>query len=79
MRYLSSHECHNLYSVSDTNAILPQFDRFGVNPVLADILTDAQMEKVSEIVLAVFRVSDQRVIFPRFPLLNYLEIELFPF
>ena len=31
--------------------------RFGVIPILADILTDAQKEKVSRIILAVFRVS----------------------
>jgi hypothetical protein len=30
--------------------------RFGVIPILADILADAQKEKVSRIILAVFRV-----------------------
>ncbi len=37
--------------------MLPLLDRFGVIPILADILTDAQKEKVSRIILAVFRVS----------------------
>ena len=31
--------------------------RWGVIPILADILADAQKEKVSRIILAVFRVS----------------------
>lgn len=31
--------------------------RFGVIPILADILSDAQKEKVSRIILAVFRVK----------------------
>lgn len=30
-------------------------NKFGVIPILADILTDAQKEKVSRIILAVFR------------------------
>jgi len=36
--------------------------RFGVIPILADILSDAQKEKVSRIILAVFRVRKWSVI-----------------
>ena len=38
-------------------AIAERLKNFGVIPVLADILADAQKEKVSRIILAVFRVS----------------------
>ena len=37
--------------------IAEKLNAYGVIPVLADILADAQKEKVSRIILAVFRVS----------------------
>lgn len=37
--------------------IAEKLNKFGVIPILADILTDAQKEKVSRIILAVFRVK----------------------
>ncbi len=38
--------------------IAEKLNTFGVIPILADILADAQKEKVSRIILAVFRVSN---------------------
>ena len=38
--------------------------RCGIIPILADILADAQKEKVSRIILAVFRVSLTSIYFP---------------
>ena len=37
--------------------IAEKLNAYGVIPVLSDILADAQKEKVSRIILAVFRVS----------------------
>ena len=43
-------------NLAKATSIMLLFLRFGVIPILADILTDAQKEKVSRIILAVFRV-----------------------
>lgn len=37
------------------------YHRFNVIPILADILSDSVKEKVTRIILAVFRVSQNRV------------------
>lgn len=46
-----------LWVLSFNVSIAEKLNKFGVIPILADILTDAQKEKVSRIILAVFRVS----------------------
>lgn len=40
-----------------SNYILIMYRRFNVIPILADILSDSVKEKVTRIILAVFRVS----------------------
>lgn len=44
-----------LWVLTFNAAIAAKMNKFGVIPILADILTDAQKEKVSRIILAVFR------------------------
>lgn len=44
-----------LWVLTFNPAIAEKLNKFGVIPILADILTDAQKEKVSRIILAVFR------------------------
>ena len=46
-----------LWVLTFNSSIAEKLNKFGVIPILADILTDAQKEKVSRIILAVFRVS----------------------
>jgi V-type H+-transporting ATPase subunit H len=46
-----------LWVMTFNNTIAEKVNKFGVIPILADILADAQKEKVSRIILAVFRVS----------------------
>ena len=46
-----------LWVLAFNSDIAAKLNKFGVIPILADILTDAQKEKVSRIILAVFRVS----------------------
>lgn len=44
-----------LWVLTFNSGIAEKMNKFGVIPILADILTDAQKEKVSRIILAVFR------------------------
>ena len=44
-----------LWVLTFNAGIAEKLHKFGVIPILADILTDAQKEKVSRIILAVFR------------------------
>ena len=44
-----------LWVLAFNSDIAAKLNKFGVIPILADILTDAQKEKVSRIILAVFR------------------------
>lgn len=44
-----------LWVLTFNTTIAEKLNKFGVIPILADILTDAQKEKVSRIILAVFR------------------------
>ena len=44
-----------LWVLTFNSGIAEKMHKFGVIPILADILTDAQKEKVSRIILAVFR------------------------
>ena len=46
-----------LWVLTFNTTIAEKLNAYGVIPVLADILADAQKEKVSRIILAVFRVS----------------------
>ena len=46
-----------LFNFTKQHPYLFNYSRYGVIPILADILADAQKEKVSRIILAVFRVS----------------------
>lgn len=46
-----------LWVMTFNTTIAEKLNKFGVIPILADILADAQKEKVSRIILAVFRVS----------------------
>lgn len=48
-----------LWVLTFNSSIAEKMNKFGVILVLADILTDAQKEKVSRIILAVFRVRKQ--------------------
>ena len=48
-----------LWVLAFNSDIAAKLNKFGVIPILADILTDAQKEKVSRIILAVFRVSEK--------------------
>ena len=52
--------------------IAEKLNAYGVIPVLADILADAQKEKVSRIILAVFRVSTYFFITRKYPLRGYI-------
>lgn len=45
-----------------SNYILIMYRRFNVIPILADILSDSVKEKVTRIILAVFRVSRKCVV-----------------
>lgn len=47
--------CFCLWVLTFNPKIAEKLNKFGVIPILADILTDAQKEKVSRIILAVFR------------------------
>ncbi len=49
-----------LWVLSFNPGVAEKLSKFGVIPILADILTDAQKEKVSRIILAVFRVSNTK-------------------
>jgi len=56
-----------LWVLAFNSTIAAKLNKFGIIPILADILTDAQKEKVSRIILAVFRnliekVEDPQVI-----------------
>merc|ERR1712055_192335 len=56
-----------LWVISFSSELATRLNKYGVIPILADILTDAQKEKVSRIILAVFRnliekVEDAQVI-----------------
>jgi len=56
-----------LWVLAYNSEVAAKLNKFGVIPILADILTDAQKEKVSRIILAVFRnliekVEDAQVI-----------------
>ena len=44
-----------LWVLTFNSELATKLNKFGVIPILADILTDAQKEKVSRIILAVFR------------------------
>ena len=44
-----------LWVLAYNSDLAAKLNKFGVIPILADILTDAQKEKVSRIILAVFR------------------------
>ena len=46
-----------LWVLTFNTKIAEKLNAYGLIPVLADILADAQKEKVSRIILAVFRVS----------------------
>ena len=46
-----------LWVLTFNPTIAEKLNAYGVIPVLSDILADAQKEKVSRIILAVFRVS----------------------
>ena len=46
-----------LWVMTFNTTIAEKLNKFGVIPILADILADTQKEKVSRIILAVFRVS----------------------
>ena len=50
-----------IWVLTFNHAIAEKINKFGVIPILADILTDAQKEKVSRIILAVFRNLIEKV------------------
>merc|ERR1712112_540149 len=50
-----------LWVLAFNSDITAKLNKFGVIPILADILTDAQKEKVSRIILAVFRNLIEKV------------------
>merc|ERR1719351_132564 len=54
-----------LWVLTFNSGIAAKLNKFGVIPILADILTDAQKEKVSRIILAVFRNLIEKVVEPQ--------------
>merc|ERR1711862_584354 len=50
-----------LWVLAYNSEVAAKLNKFGVTPILADILTDAQKEKVSRIILAVFRNLIEKV------------------
>merc|ERR1712121_94154 len=50
-----------LWVLAYNSEVAAKLNKFGVIPILADILTDAQKEKVSRIILAVFRNLIEKV------------------
>ena len=51
-----------LWVMTFNTSIAERLNKTAVIPVLADILADAQKEKVSRIILAVFRVSQLQIV-----------------
>merc|ERR1712079_777149 len=54
-----------LWVLAYNSDLAAKLNKFGVIPILADILTDAQKEKVSRIILAVFRNLIEKVVEPQ--------------